>query len=342
MAEDSKPVSITDVAAACDCSIATVSLVLNGRGKISAATKKRVLKVAARLGYVPNPAGRSLRLRRSNTIGLFFYPSCARLFRNVFYAEIMEGLEQHLGDAGYDLLLCGSDFTQDETRPLSLVLRRRVDAAVMLGAFPSSVIERLSGGGVPLLLLDSNVDDLPVDSVTTDGFSAGKMIVDYLHGLGHRRMVMLAYEMDDYNIDTRTRGFVAALQQHGLPTQNALIRNFRLNDEGWPILLRRLRSASPPTAIVCVNDTLAVFMSQRIREAGFKVPEDVSIVGYDDDVYARENIPPLTTVAVNKTDLGRTGAECLLRRLAAPEAPVSKARLPVHLVARESVAKIGP
>jgi LacI family transcriptional regulator len=336
-----KRTSITDIAHACECSIATVSLVLNERGRISAATKKRVLKAAARLGYVPNTAGRSLRLRRTNTIGLFFYPSCARLFRNVFYAEVMEGLEQHLGAAGYDLLLSGSDFSRGEGRPMRLITQRRVDAAIMLGAFPFTLIERLSQIGGPFLLLDSNLEDLPIDSVTTDGFSAGRMVVEHLHARGHRRIVMLAYDLDDYNIDLRARGFIAGLQHHRLPVQNALIRNFKTNDEGLPFLLRRLRSASRPTAVVCVNDTLAVYMMQRTREAGFRVPADVSFVGYDDDVFARDAVPKLTTVAVNKPDLGRTGAECLLRRLREPNAPVSKARLPVHLIERESVAAIG-
>jgi len=337
---EKKRITITDVARACDCSIATVSLVLNGRGKASAATQKRVRRIAARLGYLPDLAGRSLRTRRSNTIGLFFYPSCAQLFRNVFYAEVMEGLEQHLGQVGYDLLLCGSDFSRDEARPVALLAQRRVDAAIMLGAFPFKLIERLSRIGPPFLLLDSNLDELPIDSVTTDGFSAGKMVVDHLYRCGHRRIVMLAYALDDYNIDLRSRGFLAGLAQHGLPVRDSLIRNFTRNEEGLPTLMRRLRSPSPPTAVVCVNDTMAVFMMQRLREAGYKLPDDVSFVGYDDDIYARESVPTLTTMAINRADLGRTGAEILRRRLEEPDAPISKVRLPVHLIERDSVATL--
>jgi len=335
---EQKRITITDVARACGCSIATISLVLNGRGKVSAATKKRVLKTAERLGYVPNLAGRSLRTQRTNTIGLFFYPSCAQLFRNVFYAEIMESLEQRLGGVGYDLLLCGSDFSRDENRPVSLLTRRRVDAAIMLGAFPSKLIERLHRLKTPLLLLDSNHDELPIDSVTTDGFSAGKMVVGHLYERGHRNILMLAYDLEDYNIDMRARGFLAALKEHQLPTKDSLIRNFTRDREGLPSLLKRLKSSSPPTAVVCVNDTLAAFMLQGVRAAGFKVPADVSFVGYDDDTYARECIPALTTVAVNKVDLGSEGAEIVRRRIEQPDAPISKARLPVHLIERESVA----
>jgi len=336
----SKQVSIRDVAEACDCSIATVSLALNGRGQISEPTRQRVMKAAARLGYLPNSAGRNLRLRRTNTIGLFFYPSCAQLFRNIFYAEVMEGLEERLSGAGYDLLLCGGDFSLPDPRPIALMARRRVDAAIMLGAFPFKLIQRLSKIGVPLLLLDSDLDNLPVDSVTTDGFTAGQLVVDHLVAHGHRRIVMLAYRLEDYNIDMRVAGFLAGLKQHGLTAENSVIRSFVLNDEGFVLLNQRLQSPEPPTAVVCVNDTMAAYMVQHSREAGRRVPEDVSFVGYDDDTYARDCIPPLTTIAVDKTDLGRIGAECILRRLGAGTVPIGKAVLPVKLIERASVATL--
>ena len=338
---DPKRITITDLAKACDCSIATISLVLNGRGKVSEATKKRVLRAAARLGYMPNLAGRSLRTQRTNTLGLFFYPSCAQLFRNVFYAEVMEGLEQRLGQGGFDLLLCGSDFSRDDTRPVSLLTQKRVDAGIMLGAFPLKLIERLGRIGTPLLLLDSNADDLPIDSITTDGFTAGKLVVSHLVERGHREIIMLAYALEDYNIDMRCRGFLAGLKAHSLsPSGDSLIRNFTKDEEALPRLIKRLHSAHPPTAIVCVNDTMASFFMQRLQAVGIKVPEDVSFVGYDDDIYAQGSIPKLTTVAVNKSDLGRSGAEIILKRLSEPDSPVSKARLPVTLIERDSVAVI--
>lgn len=337
---ETKRITITDVARACGCSIATISLVLNGRGNVSETTKKRVFKTAARLGYVPNLAGRNLRTRRTNTIGLYFYPSCAQLFRNVFYAEIMESLEQHLGRAGYDLLLCGSDFSHDEARPMALLAQKRVDAAILLGAFPFKLIERLSQLGTPLLLLDSNLDELPIDSITTDGFSAGKRVVEHLYEHGHRRIVMFAYDLEDYNIDTRMRGFLAAMKDHGLPTKDSVVRNFTRDRDGLPILLKRLRAAAAPTAVVCVNDTMAAFMLQGVRTAGFKVPEHVSFVGYDDDTYARDCIPALTTVAVDKAELGRNGAEIIRRRIEQPDLPVSKSRVPVQLIVRNSVATL--
>src|SRR5258708_30748934 len=133
----------------------------------------------------------------------------------------MEGMEERLGAAGYHLLLSGSDCSRQEARSVSLITQGGVDAAIMLGAFPFKQIEPLSKVGVPFLLLDSDLDELPIDSVTTDGFSAGRMVVENLHAHGHRRILMLAYNLDDYNIDARVHGFLTGLKQFGLSTKDA-------------------------------------------------------------------------------------------------------------------------
>jgi len=333
-------ITIEDVARAAKCSTATVSLVLNGRGRVAEKTRKRVLKVQEDMAYVPNSAGRSLRMQKTNTVGLLFYPTCAKLFRNVFYAEIMEGLEEAMSHAGFDLLLSGGDFSAEQNKLPAFLQQRRVDAAVLLGAFPRSIVERLGEAGVPLMLLDSNYEELPMDSITTDGYTAGKMVVTHLHQKGHRRMLFMAYSLEDYNIDARARGFEAGLLAHGLPDQDAVIRDFILHEDALARLLERLDRPDAPTAVVCVNDTLAVAIMTRLREAGYSLPEQVSFVGFDDDVYAREIKPSLTTVSIDKASLGREGAAILINRLRDPSARVTKIRLPVQLIERESVATI--
>jgi LacI family transcriptional regulator len=332
--------TIEDVARAARCSTATVSLVLNNRGRVAEKTRKRVLKAQAELGYVPNPAGRSLRMQRTNMVGLLFYPSCAKLFRNVFYAEVMEGLEEELSKAGYDLLLSGGDLAADEAQMPAFLQQRRVDAAVLLGAFPRRRIEAMAEKGVPLLMLDSNHEDLPVDSITTDGYSAGRLIVDHLVARGHRRLLFMAYAMEDFNIDARVRGFEAGLRAHGLPVEGAVERGFIGRVEACDRLLARLRGAHAPTAVVAVNDTLAVELMARMREERVKLPAELSFVGFDDDVYAQEIVPRLTTIGIDKPALGREGARILIERLREPARPVVKLRLPVRLIERDSVARV--
>jgi DNA-binding LacI/PurR family transcriptional regulator len=333
-------VTIGDVARAANCSIATVSLVINGRGRVAEETRCRVLKIQSDLGYTPNPAGRNLRTQKTNTLGLLFYPSCAKLFRNVFYAEIMEGLEESLSAIGYDLLLAGGDFSGASQRLPAFLQQRRVDAAVLLGAFPHDLVEKLTSFQTPLLMLDGNYEDLSVDSITTDGFSAGKMIVDHLYELGHRRIIMMAYDMEDYNIDVRIRGFAAGLRAHGLPVEGAIVRNFISHLDALATLKELLKTKDRPTALVCVNDNLAVTLGSHLQEVGFSIPADLSLVGFDDDVFGREYSPRLTTIGVDKAGLGKAGAQLLFERLKNPSAPISKLRVPVQLICRESVADL--
>jgi len=334
----SENVSIFAVAKRAQCSIATVSNVLNRKGRVGAATRKAVLTAVEELGYRPNSMGRSLRIRRTETLGLLFYPSCAQVFRNPFYAEVMEGLEETLLKAGYHLLLAGYEASLRSSEVPSFLQRGKVDGMILLGGFPSKIIHQFCGMNTPLVLLDSNVD-WPVDSVVSDGFSSEVKIVDYLVENGHREIVMLAYEMEDYNIELSIKGFLAGLQKHGIEGgEIKVIHHGVAHEEIYQALKKRLGSANPPTAVVTVNDTLAVVIMERLADDGFRVPEQVSIVGYDDDTFSSK--ATLTTIHVDKKKLGEVGAELILQRIEAADRPVAKLALPTELIIRNSVRRI--
>ena len=334
--------SIFDVAKRANCSIATVSNVLNGKGRVGTPTRKVVLKAVRELGYQPNSVGRSLRTRRTETLGLLFYPSCAQLFRNPFYAEVMEGLEETLLKASYHLLLAGYEASARISQVPSFVQQGKVDGMVLLGGFPSKIIHNFCELSTPSVLLDSNVE-WPVDSVVSDGFSSEVRIVDHLVEYGHREIVMLAYDMEDYNIDQRVKGFLAGLQRHNIPGGNArVIRHALSHDDIYKALKVRLDAPNPPTAIVTINDTLAIAMMERLAQDGIAIPGQVSIVGYDDDKFSAETSPPLTTVRVDKKNLGEVGAELILKRIEEGDRPISKLALPTELVIRNSVRRHSP
>ncbi len=333
----SEPVSIHAVAKKAHCSIATVSNVLNRKGRVGEKTRQKVLAAVESLGYVTNSAGRNLRINRSETIGLLFYPSCAEIFQNTFYAEITAGLEECLTQAGYHLLLASYEASVAHTRVPDFLVRGKVDGMILLGAFPKKIIRRFCVTETPLLLLDANVD-LPVDSVVTDGLAAGEAIVEHLVALGHRRFVWIGYTHEDDNIRLRKQGFLDALRRRNLPhVDRTSIEGVNDNAEFYRQIKARLKSKRPPTAVVAVNDGLAVDMMRQLQEDGYKVPEQVSVVGYDDDLLVEKVRPLLSTVRVDKKTLGRVGAEMILRRVANPEIPVEKRLLPVELVWRESV-----
>jgi LacI family transcriptional regulator len=336
----SENASIFAVAKRAKCSIATVSNVLNEKGRVGPATRKTVLKAVRELGYQPNSVGRSLRMRRTETLGLLFYPSCAQVFKNPFYAEVMEGLEEALLKARYHLLLAGYEVSVRSSEVPGFLQRGKVDGMILLGGFPSKIIHNFCKLNTPLVLLDSNVE-WPVDSVVSDGFSSESNIVNHLVEYGHREIVMLAYDMEDYNIDQRVKGFLAGMQRNDLPGGRArVIRNFISHDDIYKALKSRMEAPKPPTAVVTVNDTLAIAMMERLAQDGFRIPEQVSIIGFDDDAFSAQASPPLSTIRVDKKKLGEVGAELILTRIEAGDRPISKLALPTELIIRKSVQRL--
>jgi LacI family transcriptional regulator len=333
-------VSIFAVAQKAKCSIATVSNVLNNKGRVGPKKRKMVLRAVEELGYQVSSAGRNLRIRKAEMLGLLFYPSCAQIFKNPFYAEIMEGLEERLTKEGYHLLLAGYQVSVADSPVPDFLVQGKVDGMILLGRFPSQIIQNFCKVSSPLLLLDSNVESA-IDSVISDGFTAEVNVVNYLAAQGHQNILMLAYDMEDYNIDLRVQGFLSAMNMCGLNgSPSSVIREWLSHDDIYPALRQRMSSATPPTAVVAVNDTLAMAMIKRLQDDGVRLPEQLSIIGYDDDMVIVDGRPFLSTVRVDKKELGRVGAELILKRLAFREAPVVKLRLPTEFVVRESVAPL--
>ena len=218
--------------------------------------------------------------------------------------------------------------------------RGKVDGLILLGRFPNEVIRKFSNSEKPLLLLDSNFEG-PVDSVVSDGFAAEVCAVDLLVKNGHKEILMLAYNHEDYNIDQRVQGFIAGLKKNGINGgRSKVIRSAISHDEIYKLVRERLNSATPPTAIIAINDTMALAIMEKLAQDHIRVPETVSILGYDDDAVSAMAAPPLATIRVDKKKLGQTGAELILKRVSDPNRPVTKLAMPTELIVRNSVARI--
>ncbi len=268
-----------------------------------------------------------------------FYPSCAAIFRNVYYAEIMEALEATLEEKGYDLLLSGYDSSITSDEPPRFVRQGKVDGIILLGGFPRKIVRSLQAYGIPLLHLDSYRKVIKIDFVTTDGYGASRQIVDHLVQLGHRRILFMAHSHEDTNADQRELGFLKAVADHKLPkTLSVSLRDFTCTADGYPLLKHLMESKRPPTAVICVNDTLAEQLIRCLQDDGFKVPGDITVFGFNDDLDSQRSTPTISTVRVDKSELGRLGAQTILDRIAKPDAPVIAATLPVELVHRQSEA----
>jgi DNA-binding LacI/PurR family transcriptional regulator len=334
---NTKPTNINDVAFEAKCSIATVSCVLNDRGRIGKATQKRVREACKKLSYFPSAAGRNLRSRKTESIGILFYPSCAHIFRDIFYSEIMEGLEEQLTESNQNLLLAGYDIsTQNENLP-KFIREGNVDGVILMGGCPDEFKQKLSEVNLPFLLLDTDISGVSVDSVTSDGFRAMIDMVSYLHEQGHRKMLMLRHQFDNYNEISRCMGFEAETRRLGLETE---VLKFKTNDEATQEIIKRINTDDPITAVCTVNDDMAADIMNKLLAAGIKVPEQVSITGFDDTEFSKTANPPLTTIRINRKQMGIQGAQTILRRISDREAPLRKLVIPSELITRDSVKQL--
>ena len=309
-----------------------MSLVLsrNPNARVSANTRERVLRAAAELGYKPNVVARSLVRRRSYAIGLVV-PDLA----NQFFAHVVSGAQRVAVEEGYAVLLCEQRGTSIDQH-LEALRARQVDGLILDAAGAASIPEHLLDG-INVVLIDQPSERWP--GVASDAEGAGRMAAEHLLSLGHTRIAFIGPSADVHSFRMRERGFARALRAAGVSLESELVRRAPATVAGGIAGMRALLSLpSPPTAVFCANDLLALGAYKACGQASVQIPRDVSIVGCDDIEFAQLVTPELTTVSVPARELGARAARLLARDLAGDPAPPSqRARpLPVKLVTRGS------
>jgi DNA-binding LacI/PurR family transcriptional regulator len=309
----SKPTSIKDIAKAAGVSHSTVSRALADSPLVALKTKRRIQRIAREMGYTPSAIARGLVTRRTHTIGLV-----VTTIADPFIAEVVQGVEERAMDDGYSVILC--DCNAEPERELACVrtLReKRVDAIIVTSSRVGSLyVPLLEELGVPVVLINSQHEGRYVYSVRNDDLKGGQLVGQYLASLGHRRIAYISGPPNASSSFTRLEGCRLALEERGLKVRSDRVMpgNGRTDggEAGVALLLRR----SPrPTAIFCYNDVTAIGALRALKAAGLRVPQDVSLVGYDDIAFAAFVDPPLTTVAQAKHTLGQQAMALTLRLL---------------------------
>lgn len=326
--------TIADVAREAGVSTATVSRVLNGAGGVRESLCTRVRAAAARLGYVPNAGARALKLKRSGTIGAVF-PTVD----NAIFAKAVDALQRRCDEAGYQLLIATNDYDpQTEERQAIHLLTRGADGLVLCGCGQRpALLQRLRARGVPAV----HVMTWPVPSglvgVGFDNARAMAQAVRYLLDLGHRRFAMLAgVTRDNDRAAARVRGVCEALAAAGLPLAPQRLVERRYGIAAARDGLRQLLALDPPpSAVVCGNDVLAFGALQEAQRLGVAVPQQLSIVGFDDLELASHLNPALTTVHVPAENMWRQAADRVIAALRGAEVP-RETEIEVALVVRGS------
>jgi LacI family transcriptional regulator len=330
-------VTIKDVARLAGVSVATVSRVLNSSAPVNADTRARVLEVAKELHFAPNGAARTLSSRRAGALGVVLPDLYGE-----FFSELLRGIDQESQRAGHSLLVSSSHHDAHGVAAAVRAMRGRVDGLlVMAPEVSAAALEAALPDGLPMVLLNPT-PGAGIDSITVDNAGGARLVVQHLVALGHRRIAFITGPTHNADAQARLRGYRAAMRAAGLPVDDAPVERGDFTEEsGWRAAHAIVGQAGDrPTALFAANDASAVGALAALREAGVSVPDEMSVVGFDDIPIARYATPPLTTVRVAIDVLGARAATLLLRALTGPaRRPRRGARreiVPAELVVRLS------
>ncbi len=327
-------VSIADVAKRAGCAPATVSRRLNNPAKVSRQIVEAIDAAIDELGYVRNDSARALRSSRSRLVGAII-PT----LRHSIYAEMLAGLQQTLAANGFALIHNTSNYDLDEEHVQARTLvERGVEAIVLVGTrHRAKTFDLLKVRGVTCAVTYALDKDFGFTSIGFDNRRAAKLAAEKLHGLGHRRFAMIAgITHNNDRAQARLDGFLDVLQAHGIARDGIAVREapYQIGD-GRDAMASLLDENPYVTAVFCGSDVLAIGAMSECRRRGIRIPEECSIIGFDNLEIAAYTDPPLSTLNVPAFEMGRESAEFIIRT--EPGKPiVRKVELEVELVERET------
>ena len=338
-----RPATLRDVAAAARVHPATASRALNPgtRLLVSEETARRVTEAAERLGYRPNPVARSLRTRRSHTIGVLI-PD----LNNPLFPPIVRGLEDRLAKHGYVALIGNTDGDSKRERMVFDQMRaRHVDGFVLATAtLHNPILAEAAEADLPVVLMNRTAQGYPFSSVSVDNEQGERAAVTHLATLGHTRIGHIAGPQQISTGVARLRGFQDGMRGQGLPLEESEIvyaTGYTI-EEGLRCGRELLEARGDLTAIVVANDLLAVGCYGAFDELGLRCPEDISVIGFNDMPFIDRLRPPLSSVRFPHYKLGTEAAKLLLERIEDAESPVKILYLAPELVARGSAMPLTP
>nr|WP_153446687.1 LacI family DNA-binding transcriptional regulator [Sinorhizobium medicae] len=355
--------TIADVARTAGVSTATAGRVLGGYGYTSEKKKEQVLKAAQDLGYRPNSLARSLITGKTRTLGVV-----AGDIQNPFYASVLRGISNVAEANGFGLLITNSDETQlKEVHSVELLAQKQVDGLIVTPSDTRKArhLHNLRTVGVPLVLIDRAVTGLMVDRVATDNIAAAEHAVRQLIAAGHRRIAIVAELVDEGSggLDTflaravagdpietdtlypswqRLLGYIRAHRIEGLPVDQCLILQAGSYSAlaAQAVVPRLMIASDPPTALFTTDGTMSEGAMRALTELKLSIPQDLSIICFDDLDWMSFHRPGITTVAQPRLAMGEAAARMLLERIRGEDYPPRTVLMPAELIERGSVARL--
>jgi DNA-binding LacI/PurR family transcriptional regulator len=325
--------TINDVARSANVSKSLVSLVVRGSSSVTEDKRRKVLRAIEELGYRPNLMARSLAARRTLTIGVMLSD-----LHNPFFAEVVDGIDAAASASGYSILLnTGNRVVAREAQAVDTFLQLRTDGLILAGTvLPTAYIVKASLSS-PVVLVSRTSRAPTVDTVANDDRAGAELAVQHLHDLGHRRIAAVDGGVGA-GAQARVGGYRRAMTRLGLEKHIRVASGAFTEEGGYRGARKLLRSDRLPTAVCAANDLAAIGVLNAIEEEGLRIPEDISLMGYDNTYLAGVRHISLTTINQARVEIGQMAMTCLLERIEDARTEPRRVLLTPELVARDTTA----
>ena len=326
--------TIHDVAKLAGVAPITVSRVINNSGYINENTREKVEAAISKLGYVPNVLARSLKSKRTNTLALVFTD-----ITNPFFTIIARGVEDTAGDAGFNVIFCNTDESQEkEDNYVQVILQKQVDGILLVPAGSNTKsIQIIKDQGTPLVILDRRIDNADVDIVRGDSVGGARLLTQHLIDLGHRHIALINGPHNVSTSEDRLIGYKQVMEENGLINNIQGYYGHFSQASGNSLTRTIFEKEQKPTAIFATNNLIAIGALRALNELGYRIPKDVALVSFDDIPDNLTMFPFMTAVSQPSYQMGKSATELLISRIKnESDAGYKDIIFPVDFIRRDS------
>lgn len=338
--KNNRKIVIKDIAKRAGVAISTVSFVINKSKPVKKDTKEKVLKAIKELNYTPSSYARGLRTKKTNTVGVII-PDIS----TPYFSHVTRGMEEASRKRGYTTILgCTFFKSKEEEQQIDSLINHFVDGIILLsGVDNKKLVEKIYNKNIPLVLTDRISNNPEIPSVLIDDFAAMENVVDYLYGLGHRKIGYITIPFKNISVvKNRFLGYKSGLEKNRIHYEEKFVLidnnvkpgNLFITEEGFNEILSR---EDLPTVYIVFSDTNALLLIKRLKMKGLRVPMDISIFGYGNLFFSELYDPTLTTIKTPKKKMGSISMDLLLDMIEGKSIKNSRIILPTEIIERESV-----
>lgn len=332
-------VTIYDIAKVANCSTATVSLALSGNERIRLETRQRILDIADQLGYTPSYIAQSLSKRNTNTLGLIV-PNIS----NPVFSQMVSGIETYANSKGYNVIFGLSDSIREkELFYLDMLQSKRVDGLIILPTFMDMLEEKLNAqdsfkSSIVLCGSSGASTGIDISYAKCDNRVGGYLAIKHLIDTGRKRIGCIFPISDEQQCHSRRTGYIDALKEYNIEYNKSLVKLCATDDNSIFLATKQLLEKEQPDAIFCLSDYSTISVMRAIYSLGLRIPEDISVIGYDNIPVASYLPTALSTIDTRSMEVGQKAAELLIQKITNPDTPVQQITLKPELIVRESTS----